>query len=144
MASTDPFDRLTDVDASLNAKNKIGGASLKVKWNLGEGTLTSVTAWRFWDWKPSNDRDFTGLPITTISANPSKQDQLTQEFRYAQGGERYDFVLGLFGFSQKVRTQGLQEQGPAASRCPSTRRAGRSRPRATSRSSRSGRARSRR
>jgi iron complex outermembrane receptor protein len=113
--STNPFDRVTDVDADLNAGNKIGGANLRVKWGTGPGTFTSVTAWRFWDWKPANDRDFTGLPITTASNNPSQQDQWTQEFRYSQSGDRFDFVVGLFGFQQKVRTQGVQVQGPAAS-----------------------------
>ncbi|MFT4057041.1 MAG: TonB-dependent receptor plug domain-containing protein, partial [Novosphingobium sp.] len=72
--SRNPFDRLTDLDTPLKAKNKIGGASLRVKWELGEGTLTSITAWRFWDWDPSNDRDFTGLPIVALSQNPSQQD----------------------------------------------------------------------
>ena len=51
----------------------------------GRGALTSTTAWRYWDWKPSNDRDFIGLPVTTISAAPSKQTQWTQEVRYAGG-----------------------------------------------------------
>ncbi|HEX4848169.1 MAG TPA: TonB-dependent receptor [Novosphingobium sp.] len=114
--STNPFDRVTDLDANLNAGNKIGGVSLRVKWDAGPGTLTSVTAWRFWDWKPANDRDFIGLPITTASNNPSQQHQYTQEFRYARDGDRVDFVAGLFGFHQTVRTQGLQIQGPAASR----------------------------
>ncbi|MFM5955325.1 MAG: TonB-dependent receptor [Novosphingobium sp.] len=115
--STNPFDRITDVDADLNAGNKIGGASLKVKWEAGEGsTLTSVTAWRFWDWKPSNDRDFIGLPITTKSQNPSQQNQYTQEFRFSHSGSRIDLTAGLFGFYQTVRTQGTQEQGAAASR----------------------------
>ncbi len=114
--STDPFQRLTDLDADLNAGNKIGGASLRVKWDAGAGTLTSVTAWRFWDWKPANDRDFIGLPITTSSNNPSQQHQYTQEFRYAREGEAVDFVAGLFGFHQTVRTQGIQVQGKAASR----------------------------
>ncbi|MFM6931081.1 MAG: TonB-dependent receptor, partial [Novosphingobium sp.] len=44
------YDRLTDIDANLEAGNKIGGASARIKWNLGSGTLTSSTAWRFWDW----------------------------------------------------------------------------------------------
>ncbi|MDE2412456.1 MAG: TonB-dependent receptor [Sphingomonadales bacterium] len=114
--STNPFDRLTDVDAALSASNRIGGASVRVKWDTGAGTLTSVTAWRFWDWKPSNDRDFLGLPITTKSQNPSQQNQYTQELRYSQEGRHFDFVAGLFGFYQTVRTQGTQEQGPAASR----------------------------
>ena len=116
VVSANPFDRITDVDADLNAGNKIGGASLRIKWDAGPGTLTSVTAWRFWDWKPSNDRDFIGLPITTRSQNPSQQHQYTQELRYAQTGSQFDFVVGLFAFHQTVRTQGTQEQGLAASR----------------------------
>jgi iron complex outermembrane receptor protein len=116
VVSTDPFRRLTDVDADLNAGNKIGGLSLRLVWDKGPGTLTAVTAWRFWDWKPANDRDFTGLPITTLSQNPSQQDQYTQEVRYAVDGSRFDIVGGLFAFHQKVRTQGVQRQGPAASR----------------------------
>ena len=114
--STNAFDRLTDVDADLNAGNEIGGASARIKWDLGAGQLTSITAWRFWDWLPANDRDFTGLPITTLSQNPSQQNQYTQELRYARSGERFDFVLGAFAFHQTVRTQGTQRQGPAASR----------------------------
>ena len=114
--STNPFDRVTDLDAELQARNEIGGASARVQWKLGQGTLTSVTAWRHWDWRPSNDRDFTGLPITTKANNPSKQDQYTQEFRYAYSGERVDYVAGLYGFNQSIHTNGIQVQGAAASR----------------------------
>ena len=116
VVSTNAFDRLTDVDADLNARNELGGAAVKVKWDVGQGTLTSVTAWRYWDWVPANDRDFTGLPITTKSNNPSQQEQYTQEFRYARGGDRFDFLIGAFAYHQKIRTQGIQVQGPAASR----------------------------
>jgi iron complex outermembrane receptor protein len=110
------YDRLTDIDASLNAGNKIGGASLRVKWNLGDGTLTSVSAYRFWDWKPENDRDFTGLPVTIKSQNPSQQSQWTQEFRYNYSKDNLDFVVGLFGYKQKVRTQGTEQLGSAATK----------------------------
>lgn len=116
VVSTNAFDRLTDVDADLNARNELGGAAVKVKWDVGQGTLTSVTAWRYWDWVPANDRDFTGLPITTKSNNPSQQEQYTQEFRYAKGSDRFDFLIGAFAYHQKIRTQGIQVQGPAASR----------------------------
>ena len=114
--STDPFDRVTDLDADLNAGNKIGGASLRARWEVGPGQLTSITAWRFWDWNPANDRDFLGLPITTLSQNPSTQDQYTQEFRYSAEAGQFEFLLGAFGFYQEVRTDGTQQQGPAASR----------------------------
>lgn len=114
--STNPFDRLTDLDADLNARNILGGASLRGELQLGSGTLTSVTAWRFWDWLPANDRDFTGLPITTLSQNPTKQNQFTQELRYAGEGKSFDYVVGAFAFYQDIHTTGVQRQGSAASR----------------------------
>jgi iron complex outermembrane recepter protein len=114
--STNAFDRLTDLDAALNAKQNLGGASVRANWKLGAGDFSSVTAWRHWDWGPSNDRDFTGLPVTTKSENPSIQDQYTQEFRYSFVGDRIDYVAGAFGFYQKLHTDGLQVQGPAASK----------------------------
>ncbi|WP_076069035.1 TonB-dependent receptor [Sphingomonas montana] len=114
--STNAFDRRTDLDTPLDAFQEIGGASLRAEWEVGPGTLTSVSAWRFWNWAPSNDRDFTGLPITTRSNNPSKQDQYSQELRYAVSGDLLDYVVGLFAYHQKQRTTGVQEQGIAASR----------------------------
>ena len=116
VVSRDPFARLTDIDAPLKAGNQIGGVSARVKWDLGNGTLTAISAWRFWDWKPENDRDFTGLSIVSASNNPSQQDQYSQEFRYNYVGDRFDFVAGLFGFHQRIDTQGLERQGANASR----------------------------
>nr|WP_315457296.1 TonB-dependent receptor [uncultured Sphingorhabdus sp.] len=116
VVSRNPFDRLTDVDASLSAGNIIGGASLRMKWDVGPGTLTSISAWRFWDWKPENDRDFTGLDIVTASNNPSQQDQYSQEFRYNYASDNIDFVIGAFGFKQRIDTQGFEQQGAASSR----------------------------
>lgn len=115
--STDAFDRLTDLDTPLRARQELGGVSLVGNLDLGAATLTSVSAWRFWNWDPSNDRDFIGLPITTVSANPSQQRQWSQELRIASNGKRaVDYVAGLFYFHQTIDTQGLQVQGPAASR----------------------------
>ena len=113
--STNPYDRLTDLDAQLKARNEMGGASLRAEWDLGGGTLTSVSAYRYWDWQPSNDRDFTGLDVTTKSQNPTQQKQWTQELRYAQEGETIDFVVGAFGFHQTIHTTGSQVQGADAS-----------------------------
>lgn len=114
--STNPFDRLSDLDSTLNAGNVIAGVALRVNWDVGPGTFTSVTAWRYWDWLPENDRDFTGLPIVSLSQNPSQQNQYTQEFRYAYTSEDIDFVVGAFAFNQRIDTQGLEGQGAAASR----------------------------
>ncbi|TNE42495.1 MAG: TonB-dependent receptor [Sphingomonadales bacterium] len=114
--STNAFDRVTDLDADLRARNELGGVSLRAEWDVGAGSFTSVSAYRYWDWQPSNDRDFTGLPVTVKSQNPTQQKQWTQEFRYAQEGKHFDFVIGAFGFYQEIRTSGSQVQGSAASR----------------------------
>jgi iron complex outermembrane receptor protein len=115
--STNTFDRVTDLDADLNAKQEMGGASLVGSWDIGPATITSVSAWRYWDWKPANDRDFTGLPITTVSANPSHQTQESQELRIASNGKQaLQYTFGAFVFHQKINTNGLQVQGSAASR----------------------------
>jgi iron complex outermembrane recepter protein len=117
LPNVDPYDRLTDVDAQLTARNEHGGLSAKAVWDLDDrNTLTSITAWRYWDWGPANDRDYTALPIYTKVNNPTKQNQYTQEFRFNHKGSGYDFVVGLFGFHQAIRTSGIQETGPAASK----------------------------
>jgi len=113
--STTAFDRLSDLDSPHRSIQDLGGASVTVDWDVGPGTLTSITGWRYWNWYPSNDRDFLGLPITTISANPSKQYQWQQELRYAGDfGDDIDYVVGAFWFNQVTKTLGRQEQGSAA------------------------------
>ncbi len=115
--STNPFDRITDVDAALSARNEIGGLSLRAVWDVDDRTtLTSISAWRYWAWGPANDRDFTGLPIFTKVNNPTNQRQFSQEVRLSHEGEAIDLVGGVFAFYQEIRTRGVQETGPAASR----------------------------
>jgi len=114
--SRNAFDRVTDLDAPLKARNELGGASVLAEWQVGGGTLTSVTAWRYWDWGPRNDRDYTGLPVTPNSNNPTHQNQYTQEIRYDYAAESYDLVVGIFGFNQGIHTKGVESNGPAASR----------------------------
>ncbi|MDO8409554.1 MAG: TonB-dependent receptor [Phenylobacterium sp.] len=115
--SFDAFDRVTDADTPHRSYQDVGGAALTVDWDVGPGSLTSITAWRYWDWNPSNDRDFLGLPITTISANPSEQRQISQELRYSGDlSENLNFVVGAFLFRQTIDSTGKQEQGSAAAR----------------------------
>ena len=109
--SFNAFDRLTDVDTPLRSYQDLGGASLNVDWKLGKGLLTSTTAWRYWNWNPSSDRDFIGLPVTTVSAAPSKQRQWTQEVRYAANvSRRFNVVAGAFAFHQTINSAPLFEQ----------------------------------
>lgn len=117
--SWNPFDRLIDTDTSWRSNQDMGGGSVTIDWDRGKGLLTSITAYRFWDWNPSNDRDFTGLPVTTVSAAPSHQTQWTQEVRYAAKiNDRLSYLAGVFVFHQALRPSPFhkQEQGSAAAR----------------------------
>ena len=117
--SFNAFDRRTDIDTPLQSNQDLGGSSLNIDWNVGRGRITSTTAWRYWNWDPSNDRDFIGLAVTPISAAPSKQRQLTQEVRYAGPVTRgLNIVVGAFAFHQGIDSNPSfkQEQGDAAAR----------------------------
>jgi iron complex outermembrane receptor protein len=101
--SFNPYDRLTDIDAALGVDTNEGGVSGIAEWTTGGATLTSVTAWRFWNWDAANDRDYTGIPIQKTQHIPSRQDQVSQELRIASNSPGlFDYVGGLYYFHQKI------------------------------------------
>jgi iron complex outermembrane receptor protein len=117
--SFNAFDRVTDTDSPWQSNQDLGGASLTIERRYGRGTLTSITGWRYWNWDPSNDRDFIAVPVTTVSAAPSKQRQFTQEVRYAGDiSPAVNFVAGAFYFRQGVDSDPVirQEHGAGAAR----------------------------
>ncbi|GGB41032.1 TonB-dependent receptor [Sphingomonas metalli] len=116
-ASTDPYDRRTDIDGPLGVDTNEGGVSAITDWNLGPATLTSVTAWRFWNWDAENDRDYTGIPVQRSQHIPSRQDQYSQELRLASNGTGpLSYVVGLYGFRQRLTGRPISIYGPAAAR----------------------------
>jgi iron complex outermembrane receptor protein len=114
LPSQNAFDRKIDHDVPWNSGNDLGGASLNIEQKLGAGTLTATTAWRYWNWDPSNDRDFTGLQALAKSQNPAKHQNWSQEVRYAgQLSSRLSGVIGLFYIDQEVKINGTEESGSA-------------------------------
>lgn len=105
LPSRNPFDRLIDHNTTWRSGNDLGGFSVNLDFKLGAGTLTSTSAWRYWIWDPSNDRDFTGLPVLTYSQAPSKHHQWTQELRYAGDlAKNLSGVVGVFFIGQDLKT----------------------------------------
>jgi len=101
--STNPYARLTDIDAAVGTNTQEGGASATAELTLGHATLTAITAWRFWDWDAANDRDYTGIPIQLSQHIPSRQDQISQELRIASNTKGLlDYVGGFYYFHQKI------------------------------------------
>ncbi len=116
LPSTNPFDRLIDTDSPWRSGNQLGGVSLNVDAKIGQGTLTSTTAWRYWNWDPLNDRDFTGLPVLSKSQATSRHEQWSQEVRYAGNlSSRISGVVGVFLIGQDLKTDPvhIEESGAA-------------------------------
>ncbi|TDO70025.1 iron complex outermembrane receptor protein [Flavobacterium chryseum] len=114
LPSQNAFDRKIDQDTPWRSNQDMGGLSLNIDTKIGAGTLTSTTAWRFWNWDPSNDRDFTGLQVLAKSQNPTRQTQITQEVRYAgQLTSKISGVVGVFFIDQTSQTDGTEESGNA-------------------------------
>ena len=115
LPSENPFDRLVDQDGTWRAGNDHGGVSVNVDAKVGPGKLTSTTAWRYWNWDPLNDRDFTGLNSTAKSQATSKFQNWSQEVRYAgEFGKNFSGVIGVFLIGQDLKTDPahIEEAGP--------------------------------
>jgi iron complex outermembrane recepter protein len=109
------FERIVDHDTPSRAGNKLGGVSLNADFKIGNGTLTSTSAWRYWKWDPLNDRDYIGLPSFTVSAGTSAHDQYSQELRYSgKISDKISGVVGAFGLWQDLRTDPVHTEEAGA------------------------------
>lgn len=114
LPSLNAFDRKIDHDTPWRSGNQLGGVSLNLDAKIGPGTLTSTTAWRYWNWNPSNDRDFTGLQALAKSQNPARHRNWSQEVRYAgELSSNLSGVVGVFYMDQEVKITGTEESGSA-------------------------------
>lgn len=114
LPSLNPFDRIIDHDTPWKSGNDLGGTSVNVDIKLNKGTITSTSAYRYWNWDPSNDRDFTGLEALAKSQNAAKHRNWSQELRYAGDfSKTISGVAGLFLIGQEVKINGIEESGAA-------------------------------
>ena len=114
-ASRDPFARIGDADSHYQSNMKGYGLSGEINWDLGKVALTSITAYRWWDWDPANDGDSTALPIITKAQQVNRQRQFSQEIRLASTGKNtIDWVVGGYYFWQIIRGYGATAYGAAA------------------------------
>ncbi len=106
VVSTNPFDRLTDVDAPSQRRQRdrrwfgarqVGYRARHVHLDHRLSLLGLEARERSRLYRPADQH---------ASNNPSQQNQYTQEFRYSHVADNFDFVIGAFAFHQEVRTQG--------------------------------------
>lgn len=116
LPTVNPFARRIETDAPWKHNQIISGAHLNAEYKVGKATLTSTTAWRFWNWDPVNDRDFTAIPALTRSQANSRHHQFSQEFRYAgEIAANLTGVAGVYYLQQRLFTpfSQFEEVGPA-------------------------------
>ncbi|MCP5433338.1 MAG: TonB-dependent receptor [Alphaproteobacteria bacterium] len=80
------------------------GLSGEANWDLGFGTLTSITAYRDWDAKRSQDIDFSGADILYRDEDgyTTHFKTFTQELRLAGKWDRLDWLVGAFVSSETL------------------------------------------
>jgi iron complex outermembrane receptor protein len=92
-----------------------GGYSAETNWNLGFGKLTSITAYRYWEFEPFNDADGTSLSAILTAAQLVDDEQWSQEIRWASpSGETIEYVAGLYYFYQTQSNLQRTQYGPDA------------------------------
>ncbi|MCO8167559.1 TonB-dependent receptor [Pseudomonas sp. 21LCFQ02] len=98
-ADSDNRDVLSDYRSHVDDVNK--GLSGQLDWQLGDFTLTSITAWRGWDNTQYQDGDRLGAITSAFAGTEDKgqldYNQYSQELRLAsRKGEFVEYVGGLF------------------------------------------------
>lgn len=98
-ASSDNRDIESDYRTHVDDINK--GLSAQLDWNLGDYTLTSITAWRGWDNTQWQDGDRLATVSAAFPGTADKgdlaYDQYSQEVRLASPkGQFLEYVGGLF------------------------------------------------
>lgn len=96
-------DDVTAMDLDPFAEIEESGFSAEVDWDIGNVTLTSVTAFRTYKATNFVDADFTSLDTLSASGGNADQDTFTQEFRIAGDfGDSITYVAGMYYFDQKL------------------------------------------
>lgn len=93
----------TTLQSGINTNpNKGSGVSAELNWNLGDHTITSLTALRYWELQPLNDAD--ALPSLYLDNFLIDQGhhQFSQELRLTSPADKkLSYVVGLFYYDRR-------------------------------------------
>lgn len=109
----DPGARKVSTDTKNSYFETHGGASAIADYSLPGATITAVTGWRAWHWRPHNDADGTTRPAAIDFHQDNDQQQWSQELRIRSEGDRtVDYVAGVYYFWQKIKALAVNQYGP--------------------------------
>ncbi len=99
-----PFDRTNYVNRKPVNALRNSGLSMQLDWDLGDFTLTSITASRQQDLDFDYDFDFTSALLGTVNRNVGDIGTVTQELRLAyDAGGKVRGLLGGYYFDERVK-----------------------------------------
>jgi len=105
----DPFDRkaAADPDIGYDSNVKEAGVSAELNWDLEIGTVTSITAYRDWEVKRSQDIDYTNADILYRPKDGFVQgfETFTQELRLQGEAGSIDWLVGAFYSNEDLSLQ---------------------------------------
>jgi iron complex outermembrane receptor protein len=100
----------TGANAIHNMRTRQAASSVEVDYDLGWGDVTSITAYRQWEFFPLQDSDNTPLDILQVNVAKTRDVQATQEFRLASKPGAFSWQTGLFLFHQNLRDHYILNQ----------------------------------
>jgi iron complex outermembrane receptor protein len=112
----DPFARATDANSPYHEIMEQGGLSAQADWRFGGGfQLTSISAYRFWNWNPDNDSDGTALSVLIRARQADEEKEFSQELRLASPtSDVFEYSAGLYYFWEDDHGFGAQIYGTDA------------------------------
>jgi iron complex outermembrane receptor protein len=113
----DPHYLSTSINDPQYMHIRQGGGSVQANWHFDGGyELTSITAYRSWQFLPTNDADGTSAAAIVDAGQEVHDLQWSQELRVASPtGKTFDWVAGIYYFYQDQNNIAFTLYGPGAS-----------------------------
>jgi outer membrane receptor protein involved in Fe transport len=108
------FEREVALTFLPSSENEDKGISVQVDWQADWFTLTSITAYREFESHETVDVDFIDLD-GNVQDNQQEQSQFSQELRFANQFDNWNYVAGLYYYEQSLDTVSYLGVGDDAS-----------------------------
>ena len=107
-----PYDHEIELNQRASAATDTTSLTGQVDWNVGYGTITSLTGYRDWHFHPYNDNDGTQLDGIRQFGTTNSVQTYSEELRWASPkGSRLESVVGLYFYDQALAADQMQVLG---------------------------------
>lgn len=94
-------DYRTALNVLPTSENEDSGLSVEINWDVGDYQIISLTSYRAFDSLDTIDSDFSDVDLFGTT-NDSEQSSISQEIRLSFTGDKLNYVVGGYYFSQDL------------------------------------------